>query len=689
MSLQIKAYSNSNDAFIVWRSDALIPDCIGFELRCIQNGTSTVVNNRVSFSSGQPDPKHPESSATSPLRRFTWTDHGRADKSVLAYQVVPVVVPGTAAPTVREDLASPVSNTITISGAVGDGFECYFNRGMILSQFMAHYLNGDFSDAALKKFKADLNADPDKENSIRTFLGGPLRAQLVQLLETAKSTNGHVFMSVFELSDNLLIELLTKLGKNAHIVLSNGAHKSKTDDENSGARATLTPVCDVTDRMLPSGYLAHNKFAVITDSSQNPIKVVTGSTNWSPTGLCTQMNNGIVFDDPTIAQIYLGQWHRLQQERSNITPPTLKAQNNKMKPVPAKQVEVWFTPTTNAPEMQAVCDLIAKAEEGVLFLMFQPGKSPIENAALQVKTDKPNVLVKGVISTMDPSDETQASVTLVGRGGKPVPPLTIVQPAGISSVGDWAAEVSRKQFLTSIGFAIVHSKVLVIDPNGSNPVVVTGSHNFSNTASTKNDENLVIIQNNQALARAYAVNIQSVYDSYEFRALAKLMQSEGKDVINSMKDPKSWQAPWFQGDKLQELNFWLPGGSAPVPPSAPAPRKSPSKLASTRKVPAKSAPKKGLAKKTAAKKSPTKKATAKAAKRKLPIGTGAKKATTKKATVKKALTKKTALKKTAAKKATAKKTLVKKVYAKKAIARKAAPKKTSSKKVAARKSTKR
>jgi phosphatidylserine/phosphatidylglycerophosphate/cardiolipin synthase-like enzyme len=669
VSIQIRAYSNCNDAFIVWRSDKLIPDCIGFELRCIENGKTTVLNNRVSFSSGQPDPQHPESSATSPLRRFTWTDHGRADQSVLAYQVVPVVAPGTAAPATREDLASPVSNTVTITGAAGGGFECYFNRGMILSQFMAHYLKGDFSDAALKKFKAALNADPDKENNIRTFLGGPLRGQLVQLLETAKSTNGHVFMSVFELSDNLLIEHLVQLGKNAHIILSNGAHKSKTDDENSSARKTLTNVCEVSARMLPSGYLAHNKFAVITDSKLNPLKVVTGSTNWSPTGLCTQMNNGIVFDDPAIAQIFLDQWHRIQQEDGNPTPATLKAENNKMKPAPAKQVDVWFTPTTNAPEMQAVCDLIANAQEGVLFLMFQPGGSPIENAILQLKSDKPNTFVAGVISTMDPKDEKQASVTLVGRGGKPVPPLMVVQPAGISSVGDWAAEVSRQSFLTSIGFAIVHSKVIVIDPNGPNPVVVTGSHNFSKAASTKNDENLVIIRNNPALTRAYAVNIQSVYDNYEFRALAAVMHSKGKNVINSMKDPKSWQASWFQRDKLQELNFWLPGGSAPASTTTPVAQKTPPKPPSPGKTPVKSVAKKKPAKKSAAKKSSSKRTSPKAAKR----------TPTKKATAKKVAKKKT----------TTKKAVGKKVSTKKAVTRKRTAKKKTTNKSAAKKSRKR
>ena len=80
---------------------------------------------------------------------------------------------------------------------------------------------------------------------------------------------------------------------------------------------------------------------------------------------------------------------------------------------------------------------------------------------------------------MDKNDEKQASVTLIQRGDKKVAKFRIVQPVGLQSVGKWAAEVSRGAFLSQIGFAIVHSKVVVIDPNGKNPVVITGSHNFS------------------------------------------------------------------------------------------------------------------------------------------------------------------------------------------------------------------
>ncbi len=558
MSLDIKVFSDCNDAFIVWRSRAAITDCIGFELRRIENGQTTVVNNRVSFTSGTPDLQHPTSSAVSPLRRYTWTDHWNKAGDKVAYQVVPVIAAGAGPGSPDEALMSPVSNVVTITGVVDPpGFECYFNRGIVLSQFMANYIGSDKSAAALKKFKNSLNADPDGENKIRSFLGGPLRDRMVELLRNTNTKGEHVFAALYELSDNLLIEELKALGKRAHIVLTNGTHKSATDDENKAARVTLKN-CDVHNRMLASGHLGHNKFAVFADSPDKPKMVWTGSTNWTPTGLCTQMNNGILLTDDKLAKIYLDHWTKLK-DAGNDTPETLLDDDDEVKPatVGKTPIDVWFARTKGAPEMKAVCDLVAKAQEGVLFLMFEPGGSPIENAILKVKSDRSDLFVKGVISTMDKNDETKGSVTLVRRGDTNVPPLDVIQPAGIGDVTGWATEVSRQAFLSNIGFAIVHSKVVVIDPNGKKPVVVTGSHNFSMSASSKNDENLLIIQGNQPLAQAYAVNIQSVYDHYEFRAVAKLMQSEGKDVVNSMKDPKGWQPAWFKGDKKQELDFWL------------------------------------------------------------------------------------------------------------------------------------
>jgi phosphatidylserine/phosphatidylglycerophosphate/cardiolipin synthase-like enzyme len=557
MSLTIEAFVNSDDVFIAWRASKPIADCIGFELRRKRNGKLDVVRNRISFSGGEPDPTTPESSVTSPFRRYTWTDHEANTGDKVAYQVAPVIQPEGGEAAVDEAQASDFSGEAELSGEVDKTFECYFNRGLVISQFMSRQLKGDFSGKSLKTFKDGLN--DATENKIRLFLGGDLRTRLIGLLDETRKNKGHVFAALFELSDEILISKLTSLGKRAHIVLSNGAHKSRDDDENADSRKTLRDAgCDVHDRMLASGVLGHNKFMVVCDPGQRPEAAWTGSTNWSPTGLCTQINNGILIHDEGVAAEFFDQWARLR-DAENATPKDLVATNSEVKTTKTKSanVDLWFTKTASAPEMDAVDELIANAKEGIIFLMFQPGGSSILNAIVDRQAPADGLFVKGVISTMDKNDQKQANVTLIQRGDKKVAKFRIDQPTGLRGVGKWAAEVSRSSFLSQIGFAIVHSKVIVIDPNGKNPVVVTGSHNFSAAASAKNDENLVIVRGNAALAKAYAVEVQSVFDHYNFRAVAASMQGDGKDVSKLMLDPKAWQGAWFRGDKQAELNFWL------------------------------------------------------------------------------------------------------------------------------------
>ncbi|MCB1887521.1 MAG: phospholipase D family protein [Rhodocyclaceae bacterium] len=55
-------------------------------------------------------------------------------------------------------------------------------------------------------------------------------------------------------------------------------------------------------------------------------------------------------------------------------------------------------------------------------------------------------------------------------------------------------------------FPNAHNKVIVVDPGGRHPAVVTGSYNFTWTAEHKNAENVLILRDNPALARRYADN---------------------------------------------------------------------------------------------------------------------------------------------------------------------------------------
>ena len=51
-----------------------------------------------------------------------------------------------------------------------------------------------------------------------------------------------------------------------------------------------------------------------------------------------------------------------------------------------------------------------------------------------------------------------------------------------------------------------HNKVILVDPEGADCAVLTGSYNFTWSAQARNAENLLILRGNRALARRYLEN---------------------------------------------------------------------------------------------------------------------------------------------------------------------------------------
>jgi hypothetical protein len=113
----------------------------------------------------------------------------------------------------------------------------------------------------------------------------------------------------------------------------------------------------------------------------------------------------------------------------------------------------------------------------------------------------------------------------------------------------------------------IHSKVIVLDPFGANPVLMTGSHNLGFKASNANDDNLVIIEGNAPLAAAYAINIIAIFQNYRWNNYVEMHRKDPR-VWHGLVDNDQWQASYLAGDKLAELNFWL--GGKPIAATAAA-----------------------------------------------------------------------------------------------------------------------
>lgn len=575
MPVKLKVYVNEDDALLFWSIPKPIPDCRGFAIqrrikrRGKKKAEEDFLINRTGFENDpKTNGKAPKTKPSTewPFQRFSWTDHDAETGDTVSYRVIPMIRNSAGELEQKESQASKFSPE-RVLGITKGQFKPFFNRGFVMSQFMARFLKE--RKLSLPQFKQLIRDEDDR--TIRHFLSGDLRLAMLNELDTAVKKGGQIFAALFELSDNELIEALGKLKSNANVVLANGSVQKKDGetsadarrrDENEEARKRLLKKgvdvkVEKKDRFISPGALGHNKFLVRTDKKGKPISVWTGSTNWAPTGLCTQVNNGILIENPDVAAVYLKQWHALREAKSAFPKPFV-ASNSEPKLIGddvagSVRSVVWFTRTKKEVDLAALRAEVNKAKEGILFLMFMPGAKGLLSRVFE-RSVEPDLYVRGVVSTLPKGvgDESEVQVNLVDGAERRKVRLNIIQPNGVrNQFAKFAAEVTRNEFLGNVGHAIIHSKVLVIDPFSKDPVVITGSHNFSSAASKSNDENFIIVKGDRELAEAYAVNIMGAYAHYRWRAFL----SQTRRPFNGLKDDDKWQASRLKSAR-RDLDFF-------------------------------------------------------------------------------------------------------------------------------------
>ncbi len=563
-TIRIATYTNADDAFVAWAPSEHMPGCRGFLLERARKSGGTIkvepVENRVGFAKDKPKSGDHRPSDFWPFQRFNWTDHAVDVGNQVRYRVTAMIDDGSGRP-YKKGPSSAWTKWVTLSADCGGGFSCYFNRGLALSQFAARYMRDKKLSPA--KFKAQLKANVDPK--FREFLEGDLGVQILSMLKDSKGAKRSLHLALYELDDQKLEDaIVTCKSQHVKVILANGSDKS--GDGNKDAREFLNDHGIPTiNRMLKSKGLGHNKFAVLSDGA-GPTAIWTGSTNWSTTGLCTQINNGLLIANQAIGDHYLKQWNLLKDASPPKTDPanftaTLKTSNDSGKnfAIGGASVRVRFTRTTDGSDMEELKDLINSAKHSILFLMFTPGAASLHVLAGQRSNEK-GMYVRGVVSTVgnakDDTDKTHVDVRLISSDAQTVSDrYTVVQPQSAAQLGPWIAEVTRRTFLSQIGHAIVHSKVLVIDPLSASCVVATGSHNFSTPASESNDENFVIVRKHQRLAEAYATHVMSVYQHYRYRSYVRDVLARHEKPWSALDDDDNWLKKELKSKAL-EITFW-------------------------------------------------------------------------------------------------------------------------------------
>ena len=530
------AFSNNDIAVVAWSFEKHLDGCLGFAIHQIDAGGKERVLPALARFAGQ-DKSLKLTTEQAPVQKFWWKDLFAKRGGTYRYRIVPMG--GTPGQTLTPlaGVAALESNSVTLTEK-RPPFSAYFNRGIVATQALSHALNDKPSIAALAPHILD-PADP-----IRIRLMGQLSEGVTSLLDRADKEGGTIHAALYELNDpNGLEKSLQANPKSRNVILGNEqavdpSTKEAIEDVDSKNRAALKAAgVAVIDRILGKGSIPHNKFMVLSQHDA-PTAVLSGSTNWTSTGLCTQTNNALVIESAEVGQRYIDFWNALENDvaaaggdQKKLQSPTLRAFNQRnndnaiSKPIDLGDgvtVEVMFSPNTNhtlkSPpkevpnDMKRVFDLINGAKQAVLFLAFDPGNNSILDAAGKALAKNPDLFVRGALTSAQRASnfsealhrggaaeqnggsvqvgEPDATVTVVGEPGKPkkkraklpsAKPDSRAVPAGAVTADDafgaWEAELAK------FGFAIIHSKIVVIDPFSDNCTVVTGSHNLGYRAS--------------------------------------------------------------------------------------------------------------------------------------------------------------------------------------------------------------
>jgi len=95
----------------------------------------------------------------------------------------------------------------------------------------------------------------------------------------------------------------------------------------------------------------------------------------------------------------------------------------------------------------------------------------------------------------------------------------------------------------------IHDKFMLVDPLGDDPIVVTGTANFSGPSQYANDENMVVIRGNKRVADIYFGEFMRIFDHLYSRYIVGKMKKLGTHDPNAgflKEQAKDWVAQNFQ-----------------------------------------------------------------------------------------------------------------------------------------------
>jgi phosphatidylserine/phosphatidylglycerophosphate/cardiolipin synthase-like enzyme len=401
------------------------------------------------------------------------------------------------------------------------------------------------------------------------WLGLSARETIFGLLdEVAAKKTLRLDMFAYDLNEPDLAAALIELAKDgrARVILDNAAlHHSTTKAKPEDDFERLFGQAATGDAAIKRGRFgryAHDKVLVVSDRS-GPKKVMTGSTNFSVTGLYVNSNHVLLFDDRGVAgkyaDVFQAVWDGDVKRAAWLETPHA---GERFAPAGfSPPVEITFAPHTEELAREVLGEIVtriekeqrkAKTKANVLFAVMEMdrGESPVWDILNVLHADD-GIFTFGVsdsprgISLYEPKRKTGVLVT-----GRPVatrlpPPFNQVPGVGVGHQ--------------------IHHKFVVCGFGGDDPVVYCGSSNLAVGGEIDNGDNLLAIRDPDVVT-AFAIEALALVDHFQFLdrmspgggKLAKPAAAAQPRAADSagwfLSTSDRWTAPYFDPDDLRYVD---------------------------------------------------------------------------------------------------------------------------------------
>ena len=270
-----------------------------------------------------------------------------------------------------------------------------------------------------------------------------------------------------------------------------------TEHDNLVQAATATQMQKLTNAGIPwiddtfggqsGGNLMHDKFLVADAGvTASPVRdlVVTGSYNWTQQATLYNAENIVTVRDAALAQAYLAQFNILWGG-SGATPDSVNSRFSTAKPADTAHPVHPGCPSVNATAVfgpkgnlrQALIDAVNSADFEIDFSIDVFTDDAVQQAMLARRAAVPGLIVRGVFETS----------TALSTGSE-FPAMN-----GDAVAGAWNPRADILKDAVA-GGGQLHHKYLIVDAahEDSDPILVTGSPNWSGGGFSGNDENLIV-----------------------------------------------------------------------------------------------------------------------------------------------------------------------------------------------------